>query len=91
MGRYGGDYSEPINPWLAVVLVSYGIAYFLVSFSVEWPEPCDISSGRGATFTRLDAQHACTGLLEGGLAERMLFFLLWTFRRGSSRKAFVTG
>ncbi|NBC88423.1 MAG: hypothetical protein GVX90_02810, partial [Alphaproteobacteria bacterium] len=52
MGRYGGDYSEPINPWLAVVLVSYAIAYFLLSVSVEWPEPCDIPSGRGTAFIR---------------------------------------
>jgi len=79
MGRYGEGYSEPINPWLALVLVSYALAYFLLSVSVEWPESCDIPSGRGTAFTGLIAQYACTELLEGGLAEKLLFVLLWSF------------
>ncbi|QIQ87224.1 hypothetical protein [Erythrobacter sp.] len=78
MARYGGDYSEPINPWLAVVLVSYAIAYFLQSVSVEWPDTCDIPSVRGVSFTGLIAQYACTDLLQGGLAEKLLFVLLWS-------------
>ncbi|MEQ8411780.1 MAG: hypothetical protein RIC51_04025 [Erythrobacter sp.] len=78
MGRYGGDHSEPIDPWLAVVLVSYAVAYFLLRFSVEWPETCDILTGLGRAFTGLITQYACTELIEGGLAEKMLFVLLWS-------------
>lgn len=79
MGRYGGEYSEPINPWIAILLASYGVAYFLLSFSVEWPEACDIPTGARRALSGLVAQFACVELVKGGLAEKLLFSLLWSF------------
>ena len=79
MGRYSDD-KKPVSfdyPWLVVALVGWGLAYFWLSVSVDWPEECTPSGRRGAG---LISEYLCSpALLDGGRAELALFFVLWSF------------
>jgi hypothetical protein len=79
VGRYSDD-DEPLSfnyPWAAFALAGWGLAYFWLSVSVEWPEDCR-PSARGVA--GLVSEYLCgPALLGAGPDEQALFFVLWSF------------